>query len=50
MANINIKVNDEKVPLNDFMEDMLKNLLLAYLKAAKGIPEEIKSIDVEIEL
>jgi len=50
MTNVNIKVNDEKVPLNDFMEEMLKNLLLAYLKAAKGIPEDIKSINVDIEL
>ena len=50
MSNVNIKVNDEKVPLNDFMEEMLKNLLVGYLKAAKGIPVEIKSINVEIEL
>lgn len=50
MSEINLKVNDVKVPLNDFMEDMLKNLMLGYLKAAKGIPEEIKSIRVEIEL
>ena len=50
MSNVIIKVNDEKVPLNDFMEEMLKNLILAYLKAAKGIPEAIKSINVEIEL
>ena len=50
MSNVIIKVNDEKVPLNDFMEEMLKNLLVAYLKAAKGIPEDINSINVEIEL
>ena len=50
MSNVNIKVNDEKVPLNDFMEEMLKNLMLAYLKAAKGIPEDIKTINVEIEI
>ena len=50
MSEVNLKVNDEKVPLNDFMEDMLKNLLLGYLKAAKGIPEEKKTISVEIEL
>ena len=48
MADVILKVNDEKVPLNDFMEEMLKNLMLAYLKAAKGIPEDIKSINVEI--
>ena len=34
----------------DFMEDMLENLIVGYLKAAKGIPEEIKSIGVEIQL
>ncbi len=50
MSNVIIKVNDDKVPLNDFMEEMLKNLLVGYLKAAKGIPEEIKSINVEIKL
>jgi len=50
MSNVNIKVNGEKVPLNDFMEEMLKNLMLGYLKAAKGIPKDIKSINVEIEL
>lgn len=50
MTNINLKVNEEKVPLNDFMEAMLKNLMVGYLKAAKGIPEDIKSINVEIEL
>jgi len=32
------------------MEEMLKNLLVGYLKAAKGIPADIKSINVEIEL
>ena len=49
MSDVNLKVNDEKVPLNDFMEEMLKNLIVGYLKAAKGIPEEIKSISVEID-
>ena len=50
MSDINLKVNDEKIPLNDFMEGMLKHLLLGYLNAAKGIPENVKSIKVEIEL
>ena len=49
MPKVNIKVNDVKVPLNDFMEEMLKNLLVGYLKAAKGIPEDIESINVGIE-
>jgi hypothetical protein len=50
MSEVNLEVNDDKVPLNDFMEDMLKNLLLGYLNSAKGIPEEIKSINVQISL
>jgi len=50
MSEIKLKVNDENIPLNDFMEDMLKHLLLGYLNAAKGIPEDIKSINVKIEL
>jgi len=50
MSDINLKVNDEKIPLNEFMEGMLKHLLLGYLNAAKGIPEDVKSISVEIKL
>ena len=50
MSDINLKVNDKKVPLNEFMEGMLENLLLGYLKAAKGIPEDITSISVKIDL
>ena len=50
MTETFLKVNDEKVPLNDFMEDLLKNLLLGYLKSLKGIPEEIKSIDIKVNL
>jgi hypothetical protein len=50
MSDINLKINDENIPLNEFMEGMLKHLLLGYLNAAKGIPENIKSIKVKIEL
>ncbi len=50
MPDINLKVNDEKIPLNNIMENMLKNLLLGYLKAVKGIPEDITSITVKIDL
>jgi len=50
MSEVKLNVNDKDIPLNDFMEDMLKHLLLGYLNAAKGIPEDIKSINVEIEL
>ena len=45
-----LKVNDQDVPLNDMMETMLKNLLLGYLNSAKGLPDDIKKINVEIKL
>jgi hypothetical protein len=50
MTDVKLKVNDEDVPLNDLMEDMLHNLILGYLKSAKGIPEEIKKVDVSLKL
>ena len=48
MTDVKLEVNEEGIPLNDLMEDMLKNLLLGYLKSAKNIPEDKKSIKVEI--
>ena len=50
MTEVVLKVNEIDVPLNDFMEQMLTNLLLGYLKTAKEIPEDINSIKIEINL
>lgn len=50
MTEVVLKVNEKDVPLNDFMEQMLTNLLLGYLKTAKEIPEDINSIKIEINL
>ena len=50
MDNTNLKVNEKEIPLNELMQDMLKNLVLAYLKSAKKIPEDIKTIKIEINL
>jgi hypothetical protein len=49
MYSIELKINEKEIPLNDMMEDMLKNLIEGYIKSAKGIPEEIKTINVKIE-
>lgn len=48
--NIKLKVNEKEIPLNDMMEDMLKNLLLGYIKSAKGIPKDIKTINIDIKM
>lgn len=38
---INLKINNKKISLNDLMESMLKNLILGYLKSVKGVPEDL---------
>lgn len=50
MSDTKLKINDKEIPLNDLMEDMLHNLILGYLKSAKGIPKEIKKIDLTIKI
>jgi len=48
--DINLKINGKKVSLNDLMESMLKNLILGYLKSVKGVPEDVKQINIDIKL
>ncbi|MFX1409798.1 MAG: hypothetical protein ACFFA6_05575 [Promethearchaeota archaeon] len=48
MIEVVLKVNEKDIPLNDFMEQMLTNLLLGYLKTAKEIPDNINKINVDI--
>ncbi len=50
MTDVNLKVNDKEIPLNQMMKEMLINLILGYLKSAKKMPDEIKSINMEIQL
>jgi hypothetical protein len=50
MTDVKLEVNDKDIPLNDLMKDMLSNILQGYLKSAKKLPDEIKSIKVDIQL
>ncbi|MHA2391113.1 MAG: hypothetical protein ACXAEX_04015 [Promethearchaeota archaeon] len=50
MLEAKLFVNEEKIPLKDFMQDMLANVILGYIKSTKGIPEDIKNIKIEINL
>ena len=50
MLEIKLDVNEKEIPLNDFMQGMLVNLILGYLKSAKQVPDEIKIIKVNIQL
>ena len=50
MAEVNLNVNEKEIPLNDLMQDMLKNIILGYLKSAKEIPADMKTIKIQIKL
>ena len=45
-----LSVNEKKIPLKDFMQEMLTNIIQGYLKSTKGIPENIENIKIEITL
>ncbi len=49
MTNANLKVNDIDVPMNDFIETILINLCKAFIDSLKDIPEDLKTIKVEID-
>jgi len=50
MTDVKLIINDNQIPLNNIMQEMLSNIIQGYLKSAKKIPEDIKSINVEIKL
>jgi hypothetical protein len=50
MTEVKLLVNDKEIPLNDMMREMLINLISGYLKSSKGIPENKKTIKIEIKL
>jgi hypothetical protein len=50
MTDIELKVNEKAIPLNDLMQEMLENIIKGYIKSAKGIPENLESIEIKIDL
>jgi len=50
MSDVKLIVNEKKIPLKDFMQEMLTNIILGYLKSTKGIPETVENIKIEINL
>ena len=50
MSDTKLTVNDKDIPLNEMMKEMLQNIILGYMKSAKKIPDEVKTIKVEINL
>ncbi|MFX1531110.1 MAG: hypothetical protein ACFFBC_08360 [Promethearchaeota archaeon] len=50
MPNVILTVNKKQIPLKDFMQEMLTNIILGYLKSTKAVPENIETINIEIKL
>ena len=50
MSVIKLFVNNEEIPLNDFIENIIVNVNLGIIASLKKIPEDKKSIKIEIEL
>ncbi|MFX0000984.1 MAG: hypothetical protein ACFE9Q_12350 [Candidatus Hodarchaeota archaeon] len=50
MIKVILAVNEKKIPLKDFMQEMLANIIQGYLKTTKGVPENIENIKIEITL
>ncbi|MFW9828045.1 MAG: hypothetical protein ACFFEY_10655 [Candidatus Thorarchaeota archaeon] len=45
-----LSVNEKKIPLKDFMQEMLANVIQGFLRSTKGVPENIEKIKIEIDL
>ena len=50
MVKVILSVNERKIPLKDFMQEMLTNIIQGYLKSTKGVPENIENVKIEINL
>ena len=50
MPKVILEVNERKVPLKDFMQEMFTNIILGYLKSTKGVPDNIENIKININL
>jgi len=50
MADIELTINDEKIPLNEFIQNIFVNVNVGLIDSLKKIPEDRKSILIKIDL
>ncbi len=46
---LRLKVDDKEIPVNEFVEKMLNGTILGALSSLRGIKEDWKTIQIEIE-
>lgn len=50
MADIKLLINDKEIPLNPIMSKVLTNINLGFIEALKGIPNDKKTVNIDIKL
>ncbi len=50
MADVKILINDKEIPINQFIKDVVVNVNIGLVESLKKIPEQKKSIKIEIKL
>ena len=50
MTEITLSINEEEIPLNPIMSKVLTNMALGFIDALKGVPEDMQSVKIEIDL
>ena len=51
MSDIKLLINEKiEIPLNPIISKILTNIILGFIEALKDIPDEIKSLSINIKL
>ena len=50
MPEVKLIVNEKEIPLKDFMEGMLTNMIIGYLKSTRMVPKNEENIKVDIKI
>jgi len=48
MADAKLEVNNKDIPMNDFIKDILINISKGFVISLKDIPEDLKTMKIEI--
>lgn len=46
---VKLVVNDAEIPLNEFVQKLLKNVVKAFIQSLKGVPEKLESVHVYVD-
>jgi len=50
MSDIKLLVNHKNIPLKEIIGTLLSNITIGFVSALRGVPEDIKTVKLEINL